>query len=106
MTIRITGVTARDTRCIVAPDGRARLVVEVHTGEADHATARAVLLIGQGYAAQLAASNAAWHMRRGRRVTVYGTGLTVDHGHLIVHGCDRVTPDDAMAAQHLEKADA
>jgi hypothetical protein len=101
--ICITGVTARDTYYTVAPDGCTRLHVEVHTGEREHAVARAVRLVGQGPAAQVAAANAAWHLRKGRRVTVYGAGLDLLHGHLVVVGCDRVTPDDAIARHHLEQ---
>lgn len=102
MTIRITGITSRDTIFTVAPDGRTRLHVEVHTGEAEHAVARAVLMVGTGHAAQAAAANAAFHMRHGKRVTVYGAGLDTLNGKLVVVGCDRITPDDVLARQHLE----
>lgn len=106
MAIRIAGLTARDAMYTVAPepDGRVRLVVEVHTGDAHHATARACLLIGQGHAAQVAASNAAFHLRKGRRVTVYGSGLDHLNGRLIVIGCNCIQPDDEIARQHIERA--
>ena len=104
MTIRITGITARDTHYTVAPDGRTRLHVEVHTGETHHAIARAVMLVGTGAAAQIAAANAAHHLRRGRRVTLYGGGLEVLNGRLIVTSDVRIQPDDAVANRHITEA--
>lgn len=107
MTIRISGITARNTVYTVAPaDGRTRLVVHVHTGEADHAIACAVLLVGIGHAAQAAAANAAHHMRKGQRITVYGDGLALEHGHLVVRGCNSIRPDNVVALRHLEGSNA
>ena len=107
MSVTITGTAARPAWYSVAPcDGRARLHVDVNTGDARHTIARAVWLVGQGPAAQIAASNAAHHLRSGRRVTVYGAGLALDGGHLVVCGCTGIQQHDATAPRGEESTPA
>ena len=105
MSIRITGITARNAWFTVGTDGRARLHVDVHTGSEPDAIARAVLLVGQGPAAQIVASTKAHHLRKGQRVIVYGAGLAIadNREHLVVCGCTDIQHDSVRTTQHLEQ---
>lgn len=100
MTLRITGLVARPAVYTVAPgDGRVRLVVDVHMGDAHHAVARIVRCMGQGFAAQYAAATAARQLREGQRVQVHADGLDFLNGRLIVVGCSCIHADGEAATE-------
>lgn len=74
--VRISGTLLAHGRCYVQPDGTAWVQVEFNQRGSQLAV-RASRRIGQGPAAQIAASNAAHHLRAGARVTVHAARFDI-----------------------------
>lgn len=84
--LRIAGSLVHDARSYVQPDGVAWLQVEFAM-RGSPLSVRASRRLGQGPAAQIAAGNAAHHLRRGATVIVHASRFDIVLGrtpHLVL----------------------
>lgn len=89
-TVRITGVLATDAVVRTGTNGGSFLELQVAGVTAHDSPLRALRSVGTGPGAQYVADRMARYLRRGTRVTLYGTGLVVEPRGLLLQGCDHV----------------
>jgi hypothetical protein len=90
--LRLTGTLGRDAEFRTSTDGTAWVYVEVHQGPGTIAAAGRRCM-GRGPAAQIAARNAAHHLRSGTRVCVHADGYSIAHSpslHLVLDGISHI----------------
>lgn len=105
--LRITGILARQARSATGIDGSAWLDVELAQAELHAARLVARRCYGTGPAAQLAASNAARHLRSGTTVTVHAQTLDVrlhPTPHVVLWGVDLIEQHATSAPRSKEAA--
>lgn len=86
--LRVSGALVRDARAYVQPDGTAWLQTEFRA-PGSHLSVRASRRMGQGPAAQIAATHTAHHLRTGARITVHAERFDIVLGrepHLVLIG--------------------
>lgn len=90
--VRITGYLTQRAEARTSPDGMAWLELDLHGPDGMHGI-EVRRHYGKGPAAQIAAANAAHHLRSGVRVTVHADGLQVvlgAHPHVRLLGVDQI----------------
>ena len=103
--IRITGTLLRPAHSATATDGSAWLDVELAQATPHTAPCVAKRWYGNGPAAQLAASNAAHHLKRGAQVTVHAQTFDIrlsPHPHLVLWGVDHIEQHSHRAQRSKE----